>query len=564
MEGCIPAIITDVISGANRLPVLAAIAGLLLAGAPAADALPAAPADELVARAEQALAERDLPGAANAFTAAAEVSPDASVAERAAQFAVATGFDAVAERAVARWVALAPGNPLPRELLGRLKLSRYAVDEAAADLLAALGQGEPRRDEVYLALAADLAGEDDARMVTRVLARLTALDPLAPGLQLALGTAALRSGELDLALGAAETAALDDPAWPEPQLLIARILAASGRVDEGLARIAALRKDDASALIDLEYARLLADAGRPDEARAVLADLGRRFGDRPEINRTLAFLDLAAGDLDAADRRFDALDDAGADRFEAFYYRARIAGQRGDADAVRRFLGRITAGPYLVPAQLALAEALVRAGQGDEALAQLARFTEDHPAQAFQVLEFRAEVLKLLQRPDDAIAVYGEALEFKPASLRLLLARGALLEEQGRVGEALADLELAATLAPADAMAANAYGYILANRTGQARKAWPYVRRAWELQPGSAAIEDSVGWTLFKLGRREEARSHLAAALDRLPDPEIASHLAAVLWSLGDRAAARDVLRSAAVAFPDSRPVREAADRLRD
>ena len=84
-----------------------------------------------------------------------------------------------------------------------------------------------KRDEVYLALASDLAAEDDARLVTRALARLTALDPLAPGLQLALGTAALRSAELDLAMAAAETAALDDPGWPEPQLLMARALASS-------------------------------------------------------------------------------------------------------------------------------------------------------------------------------------------------------------------------------------------------------------------------------------------------------------------------------------------------
>lgn len=553
---------------ANRSPYLThgrAFSPVLLLALVLAAASPAAAApdpDQFLRDAEEAIGRRDLGAAAMAFTAAAEASADVAVAERATQFTFGAGFDALAERAVTRWADLAPENPLPRELLGRLKLRRHAVDEATVDLLAALGSGEPRRDEVYRALAADLAAEDDARLVTRTLSRLTALDPLAPGLQLALGTAALRSGDYDLAIGAARLAAVDDPEWPEPALLIARALAASGREDEGLARAAALRATASSPFVDLEYARLLADAGKVDEARALLGELATRFGDRPEIDRTLAFLDLATGELDAADQRFDALDDAGTDRFEAFYYRAQIAALRGDPDGARRYLGRISSGPYLVPAQLGLADSLVRDGQPGQAVELLTLFGADHPAQAFEVLEYKAQILQIMGRPDDALAVYGQALQFKPAAVDLLLARGALLEQEGRIREALADLERAVAIAPEDPGAANAYGYILANRAGRARDAWGHVRRAYEIQPQSAPIQDSVGWTLFKLGRVEEARSHLEEALDRLPDPEIASHLADALWKLGDRDAAAELLRSATVAFPDSKPVRETADRL--
>ena len=308
MEGCIPVIIPDVNPAANRAPYLTPIhcrvrpssavllVALFLGALAPANAAPGP--DELLRAAEEALAQRDLPGAAAAFTAAAEASPDVTLAERATQFTFGTGFDALAERAVSRWVELAPENPLPRELRGRLKLRRHAVDEATVDLLVALGTGEPRRDEVYLALASDLSAEDNAGLVTRSLARLTALDPLAPGLQLALGTAALRSGDYDLAMGAAETAALDDPEWPEPQLLMARALAASGRDEEALAKVEAISTAAPNPLIDLEYARLLADTGKVAEAREELAELVTRFGERPEINRTLAFLDLAAGDLD--------------------------------------------------------------------------------------------------------------------------------------------------------------------------------------------------------------------------------------------------------------------------
>jgi tetratricopeptide (TPR) repeat protein len=532
---------------------------------PAALAGAAAPdTEDLLQTAEAAHEQQDQYGAAQAFTAAALLASDSAVAERATQLTFGLGFDALAEQAVARWVDLAPGNALPRALLARLKLRRYAIDDAAADLLAALGPGEPRRDDVYLALAADLADENNAELVTRVLSRLTALDPMAPGLQQALGTAALRSGDYELAMGAAATASLDDPDWPDPQLLRARALAALDRHDEALEKIAAMTAASPNPLLELEYGRILADAGRIDEAREALAALTTQYGERPEIIRAMAFLDLARGDLDTAEQRFETLDDSGPGRLEAFYYQGQIAEQRGDPEAARRLYIRVSRGPYLVPAQLASAGSLARSGAHEQALEELTRFGRDHPAEALEVLEFRAQLLLSLERPDEALALYDEALRDKPAWVSVRLSRGALLERQGRVREALRDLQAAVEIAPDDAMALNALGYILANRTGKTREAWRYVRRAYEIQPGSAAIQDSVGWALYKLGRFAEARSHLEEAVDQLPDPEIMSHLAEVNWKLGDRDTATDLLIAAAVGWPDSQLVRDTAERLLD
>ena len=225
---------------------------------------------------------------------------------------------------------------------------------------------------------------------------------------------------------------------------------------------------------------------------------------------------------------------------------------------------RVSSGPYLVPAQLASAGNLARSGAAERALEDLARFGRDHPSQALEVLEVRAHLLLSLERPDEALALYDEALRYKPAWVSVLLSRGALHEQQGRVREAVRDLRAAVEVAPDDALALNALGYILANRTAEVREGWRYVRRAYEMQPGSAAIQDSVGWALFRLGRLPEARSHLEEAVDRLPDPEIMGHLAEVNWKLGDRDAAIDLLFAAAVAWPDSRPVRDTAERLLD
>lgn len=513
--------------------------------------------------AELALERREFATAARELTAAALLSDDPGVADRAARFTFGVGFDGYAEQVMAHWVTLAPGNPLPHELLGRLKLRRHALDAAVVDLAAALGPGEPRRDEIYLALAADLASEDNARLVTRALARLAAQDPLAPGLQLGLGNAALRSGDYELALAAAASAASDDPEWLEPRLLRARALAGIGRHQEAQDELAALGELTGNPLVSLEAARLLATAGDPDEARRRLAALEQQYGARPEIVRTLALLALGDGDLDAADERFDALDSEGPERFEAFYYRGQIAARRGDGEAARAYFARISSGSYLVPAQLSIAETLARDGDPAAAVLHLKSFARDYPTQAFASLEFRAQLEQQLDRTTEALATYTEALEYKPSAISILMARGAVLDQLGRIEEALADLKLAVTIAPDDATALNAYGYTLANRTRRSREAWRYVRLAYEMEPGNAAIQDSVGWTLFRLRRPGEARSHLEEAYQRLPDPEVASHLAEVSWALGDRAAARELLREAEQTWPDSEIVQDTVRRLR-
>jgi tetratricopeptide (TPR) repeat protein len=570
MEACIAAIISGVKHRADPqdyriAPVVLLLALSLLANAVAADTGPdaavAGPEHHMLL-AEQALENRDLVAAATEFTLAAELSDDLALVERATQFTIGVGFDALAERAAVRWVALAPDSQMAHAILGRLRLRRHAVDEAVASFERALGDTEPRRDEVYLALASDLASEDDPRLVVRLLSRLAAQDPLAPGLQLALGTAALRAQNFELALAAAQRAAEDDPGWTEPKLLVARTLVAAGRTDEGLEQAGALAAEEESPLPDLAYTRMLADAGRIDEARLRLDELVARYGERTEISRTRAFVDLAADELDAADQRFAALEGAGQERFESFYYRALIAVQKGDAGLARRYYQRISSGPYLVPAQLAVAETFRRENDLDSAIGSLATFAADHPAQAFEVFRHQAELLQLAGRQAEALAVYDRALEYKPASIGMLLSRSALLEQLDRIDAALADLERAVQIAPDDAMVLNAYGYMLANRTQQVRKAWIHVRRAIELAPDSPAILDSVGWALFRMGRHEEARSYLEQAWALLQDPELASHLAEIYWTLGERERARELLNTALEKWPDSKPAQQTAARL--
>ena len=86
----------------------------------------------------------------------------------------------------------------------------------------------------------------------------------------------------------------------------------------------------------------------------------------------------------------------------------------------------------------------------------------------------------------------------------------------------------------------------------------PSSDRARVAAPGNAAIIDSYGWVLFRLGKTREALSHLRHAYALQKDADIGSHLGQVLWVLGEREEARKYFEDARKLDPDNRSLQRA------
>jgi tetratricopeptide (TPR) repeat protein len=82
------------------------------------------------------------------------------------------------------------------------------------------------------------------------------------------------------------------------------------------------------------------------------------------------------------------------------------------------------------------------------------------------------------------------------------------------------------------------------------------------MNPDSAAIVDSMGWVLFKLGDYRAALDYLERAYRLEPGPEIGSHLVEVRWQLGERDSARELLRMLVAQYPNDRYVEDISERL--
>lgn len=517
--------------------------------------------------AEIAAARGAQAAAAAEYLDAAEHSDDPQASEEATRFAFAHGFDAWALRAARRWTMLAPEENTARLYLARLLLRRNDIAAATAQAEAALGPAAGRSDADYGLLAAELADEGNIEGLSRLWARLASQAPPSPGLQLALAGAALRAGDVELALAAAVAVGAGErlPAQDvdaEAQRIAGRALLARGDVEPALALARRQVQRHPGVDSELEHASLLAAAGRDEEALAVLSGLDERHGEQPVARRLRGLISIESGDLEAAWEQFQGLvshDELGA---ESYFRLAELAMRQQQLEMAVQMLVRIEDGPWLLPARDALAR--IVAARGDLAMAMqlFDALVAQHPELGLDVARRRASLLERQGELQGALELLDDIVRYQPDDAGLRLRRGALLEQMGRIEPALADMAAAARLMPDDAMVLNAYGYTLASHTSRRAEAHRLIRRALEREPDDPAILDSYGWILYRQGQLARARGYLELAHARLPDPEVAAHLGEVLWQQGEHGRARQLWEDALQLTPDSRPLRDTMARF--
>jgi len=195
------------------------------------------------------------------------------------------------------------------------------------------------------------------------------------------------------------------------------------------------------------------------------------------------------------------------------------------------------------------AYAELRALQADAAL------DEDARRDAYML---EAELHAKDKQVDAERDAFARGLAAQPDNIDLLYARALMWERTDDIARAEADLRRILVIAPDNVAALNALGYTLADRTRRYREALELIDRARVAEPGNAAIIDSYGWVLFRLGKTRAALEQLRRAYAQQKDPDIASHLGQVLWVLGQREEARKYFEEARKLEPGNRSLQRA------
>ncbi len=232
-----------------------------------------------------------------------------------------------------------------------------------------------------------------------------------------------------------------------------------------------------------------------------------------------------------------------------------------DDDRIRFMIGNVLAmhGRYLESAEahglvsalspmswnagLARARSLHGAGHPDEAMSLLRQMADRRPASAAPFVAI-GDILRYLQRWEDAIGAYDDALERLDAAsatrAEVLFSQGIALEVSGDWTRAERALLESLEERPDDPHVLNYLGYTWADMGEHLVEALDLIERAVERAPANGMIIDSLGWVLYRLERFNEAVVHLERAAELEPsEPVIIDHLGDAYWMTGRQAEAR-------------------------
>jgi len=504
--------------------------------------------------------------AAQAYADLAKRTRDPRIARRATEISV---FARMGNAAMARvWHETEPNSQRPLQALSGLLVSAGRFDEALpyirkqlAGTGAAGGAGEG-----FMQLNRTLANAKDKSAALVLVQRLTEDYPQLAQARFALAQAAAAADQRELALKEIRRAQELKPDWEAAVLLEAQLLqSGSGSGAASLERLSRyLQRYPNSREVRLAYARALVADRRYAEARIEFQKLIADFPANTDVIYAVALLSLQLSDYGPAEsnlRRLLELDYA--DKAIVQLYLGQIAEeQKNYPEALRRY-GEVDHGEQYLPAQIRYAQVLARQGRLAEARAHLQQLSASGNQQRVQLVLAEAQILRDANQSKEAFALVERALAGLPENADLLYDYAMLAEKIERFEVLESSLMRLIELRPDHAHAYNALGFTLADRNLRLTEARELIEKALKLAPEDFFIIDSMGWVLYRMGNLEESVKYLQRAFSGRADPEIAAHLAEVLWASGKRAEAEKILGDAVQKHPGNETLNATIQRLK-
>ena len=486
---------------------------------------------------------------------------DPGVSERAFRIAEYLGADQPALDTALIWARNAPDD-LEAQRAAAVQLARAGRYDDSMVYMEKVLQGKGDTHFDFLALSAADTDQETRNGLMKSFDRLLQRHP--KNSQLIFGKALLLQQDGDNK--AALTLLEDNP--PEegeiaPILLRARLLQTMNRGDEALPLLQkSIKKYPDDKRLRLTYARTLVEQDRMDDAKAEFSTLVQQYPEDDELRYSLALVCLEAKAWDEAKGYLEDLIARESHVDSAHLNLGRIAEERNDPQGALIEYAQVGPGNDYLPAQLRQADILMNNGKTAEAQSKLAAERDAQPDYAIQLYLIESETLSANKQDDKAWKTLDKALQQYPDDLNLLYTRAMLAEKRNDLAQMEKDLRLIIKRDPDNAMALNALGYTLSDRTTRYAEAKTLIEQAHQINPEDPAVLDSLGWVNFRMGNLDDAEKYLRQALERFPDHEVAAHLGEVLWVKGNQREAKQVWGKYLKDQPDSTILRSTIKRL--
>ncbi|MBZ9557237.1 MULTISPECIES: tetratricopeptide repeat protein [unclassified Modicisalibacter] len=484
-----------------------------------------------------------------------------ALAERATLAARYADDPSQLTRAAETWQALAPDAEAPARLLAGIAQQRGDWTGSLEQRLT-LARRDGQGDLTGFAEAALEQGAALPPLIAR-LRRFIDHQPDHPDALLATALLEAGNGNVQRADERLDRLAARHPDLPDLWLAKTRIALQQGR--DAAARDAAKRgldlaPDDSRLILLLAQAQLR--LGNVDAAQSQLDALIAQHADAPQLRLALAQLYLGEGYPDPAKRLLLPLIDDEPSPPLAFILLGNVAEQEGEIDNALLYYRQVPPGDGFLEARQRGARMLADAGRLSDARTFLHIERLRHPEAFGDLIALEVDLLGDQGEDTAADALLDRALSSHPDDVQLRFMRAMRHYHDDDLAGMERNLRYILERHPDNATALNALGYTLADETSRLDEARQLIEHAHRLAPDDPAIIDSMGWLQHRLGNDEAALPYLRDAYRRQPDPEIAAHLAEVLWRLGHRSEARALVADTLERFDTHPPIDDLIQRL--
>ena len=511
---------------------------------------------------EIALQRGDVRLGLDAWSDLAQRTRDPKVIARATEVAgLARQYDQALDLAKL-WLSIEPESAKARQMHASLLVLANRLDELAPQLTRVLEEDPANLAANLLQLNRILGRIPDKKASQRLIDQLTQPYALLPEAHFARAQAALSAGDEFRALNETEKALQLRPDWEMAAVARAQLQArpAPANAIEGLQRF--VQQQPGAREARLMLARLLISERRYDDARTQYTRLLDDAPTAPDALYPAAMLALQQGDAKqgrALLERLLATDYP--DKHTLHFFLGQLEEESGQPDAALSHYRQVGGGEQFIVARSRAAQLLQQAGRLEEGRALL-HSTAASGNEKVQLLLTEAQLLRNAGQDKEALTLLEAALKRQPDNLELLYDTALLAERTGKPEVLEQRIRHLLHLKPDHPHGLNALGYSLADRGIRLDEAEQLIAKAVRLAPEDPFILDSLGWVFFRQGRHEEALSTLQRAFKMKADPEIAAHLAEVLWTVGRRNEAQRLLSDTLRAHPDNSVLKSTRQKL--
>jgi tetratricopeptide (TPR) repeat protein len=506
---------------------------------------------------EFSLQRGDSETATQRLLAAAQSTQDLDTAKRATYLAQFSQNPHLLQQTSLLWSQLSPQDPLPWQYMAQAASLMGQFNQATLALEQELKRGGGAGLPYIASLSINDTVATQANLQTTLLSWLDTY-PNHKQLLLALALLAQHSEQFETAIIYTGKALAQDTHYLQAQVVYGELLLASQQTeaaDTYLSQFTQPLNKAPRHLITL-HAQVLTLMADYEQAYEYFNELATRYPEDPSYSYSAGLLAYENHQYALVYGHLQHLIELDSDNHSAYYYMGLSALHEDLPAQAVGYLQQVSKGPDRLNALTLLLD--LDSPEAQQRIPYFDQLRHQNQDLAADIFTLEAQYLQDIGDTDAALASYQAALQLYPNHIHLLYNYALLAQSSHQFDTTELMLQRIIKLEPDHTNALNALGYAYADRGVKLAEAEVLIRKALAHEPNNAAIIDSLGWVSYRLGHLRQSLTLLTKAYDIMPAAEIAAHLGAVKWALGDTKGAFETWNLALSLEPDNALIKQA------